>query len=84
LSSFMLIKDINEENIYNKNIINYVIKNGYLFIFFIHMNKMDDTLINYFMQYSKLTHKSISYFNNCYDIYNNNMIIKMLHIKILQ
>lgn len=83
LANFLFIKELNEKNNNVNNIINYVMKNVILLVFYIHMNKISNSLINYFFEYSIFSDNSIKYFDkNSYDQFNNNILIKFIKLYI--
>ena len=79
LSTFLFIKNLEEKNYNIKNIIIYFTKYIFLFISYNNINKIDNDLINYFLNYSYFDLYLIEYFDNkSYNQYNSNLILNLI------
>lgn len=84
ISAFLFIKELNEKNNNITNIINYSIKYILLIVFYMHTNKIDRSLVEYFFEYTFFSENSIQYFNkDSYDQYNSDIILKFIKQKIV-
>ena len=81
LATFIFIDEINEKNNNISNIINYIMKNVILLVFYIQNKKINRCLTDYFLEYSIFSENNLRLFDkSSYDQFNSNIITKMIQL----
>ena len=81
MATFIFIDEINEKNNNISNIINYIMKNVILLVFYIQNKKINRCLTDYFLEYSIFSENNLRLFDkSSYDQFNSNIITKMIQL----
>jgi len=84
ISSIIFIHDLNEKNIHISNSINYFLKYLLIYISYMNKDKIDESLINYLLEYSYFTIDLLDIFDkDSYNQYNDRVILTIFKKYIL-